>query len=411
MNNRDLVKYIDKNFVWNIIGLTSNAIYPVIIIIIISRINGIALGGLFSFIFYLVSVLSTISMYGGRVFQVSDTKNLYSNNEYIGLKFYTSLVMIIVGLFFSILSNYNLERFILIILLMLFRMLESIGDSYYGIMHKKNDIYLIGKSYFLKAFISVFLFLLIDIFTQNILFSSFSFAISQILVFVFYDKKNIGNTNILSVSLNKRIIKLAKLLFPLFIFAFMQLFILNIVRYFVDIKLSNETQGYFGVILSLSSLMSLTGSFAINFMMMKLSHLYDKRKITKLNSLVVRMVVSIILIGLAIVLIGYLIIPELLFMVYGISFQNFRIEIVLSLISGIMFSIYAILSNVLSVIREFKVQLYSYLVTMVLSIIICLVLIEKYSVSGAVYSYLFTMAILIINFLITYIYTIKKVQK
>ena len=85
----------NRNFVWNTIGTTFNSFLSLFLLIVVTRINGIDISGKFSFAFALTLMLQSISNYGGRIYQISDIKNEFSFNEYLGSRIKASAISII----------------------------------------------------------------------------------------------------------------------------------------------------------------------------------------------------------------------------------------------------------------------------------------------------------------------------
>ena len=76
---------IKKDYLWNSLGsLLQSAISPVLLIII-TRLNGIDDSGLFSFALSLSVVFWAVSLWGGRTYQVSDVKREFSSGGYVAL--------------------------------------------------------------------------------------------------------------------------------------------------------------------------------------------------------------------------------------------------------------------------------------------------------------------------------------
>lgn len=74
---------IKKDYLWNTIGvLAQNAISP-LLLIVVTRLNGVDDSGLFSFAFSLALIFWAIGIWGGRTYQVSDVKHEFTPQSYI----------------------------------------------------------------------------------------------------------------------------------------------------------------------------------------------------------------------------------------------------------------------------------------------------------------------------------------
>ncbi len=399
----------NKNFTWNMIGITINAFYPLILIIFITRFNGISASGLFSFTFYLVSLLSVISSYGGRIYQISDVKTEYADNHYVSLRYISSFLMICVTLILFVVNSYYLTKMLLILSFLVFRIIEAIADSYYGIMQKNDNLKSVGKSFVFKSLLSILLFILLDILTKNILISSFSFIISNLLIFQFYDKKIVSRYTKLVLKVDRNVIILLKKCFPIFIFSFFQFLLLNITRYMVDIYLSEEIQGYFGIIIAPAAMISLLAQFLIQPFIKSLSELNHKKEYITFKKNVRRLCLYLIGAGIISSLLMYLIGGQILSYVYSLDLLKFRGELTLIVIGGTFSGVTFVYSTMLTILRSFKNQLYIYIVSFIITVILSLTLITSFGLNGALLAFSLSTILQSLLFWIVYVYKIKKI--
>ena len=80
-----------KDYIWNSLGsLLQSAISPVLLIVI-TRLNGIDDSGLFSFAISLSVVFWAVSLWGGRTYQASDVKREFCSGGFVAVRFAASL--------------------------------------------------------------------------------------------------------------------------------------------------------------------------------------------------------------------------------------------------------------------------------------------------------------------------------
>ena len=90
-----------RNIVWNMIGSFLYAFASMILTIAVVQIAGEDAGGIFTFAFTTLGQhMFTMAYFGIRPFQITDTGNLYSFGEYLGLRLYTCAAALAVGLGF-----------------------------------------------------------------------------------------------------------------------------------------------------------------------------------------------------------------------------------------------------------------------------------------------------------------------
>ena len=225
-----------KDYIWNSIGsFLQSAISP-ILLIVITRLNGVGDSGLFSFAMSLSVVFWAISLWGGRTYQVSDVKKEFSSGDYIVVRFISSLIVAVFSISFCILSGYDLIKTELIMVLVSFKILESIADSMYGVLQIHNKLYIVGISLTIKSVFGFIIFAIVDILTKNIVYGALSIFLVNIVVVIFYDIPWMKHVE--SVGLTKKNImqagKIMKKTAEVFVVVFLTMFSLNIPRYFLD---------------------------------------------------------------------------------------------------------------------------------------------------------------------------------
>ena len=90
---------VKKDFIWNMLGATVNAFTSLIFMVIVTRINGTNVAGIFTFAFSLACLFQVISNYSGRTFQVTNNDPLLKDSDFI----YNRITSCIIMMFFVLL--------------------------------------------------------------------------------------------------------------------------------------------------------------------------------------------------------------------------------------------------------------------------------------------------------------------
>jgi len=398
----------DPNALWHTVGITLNAFYPIFLIIFITRFNGIDQSGLFSFTFYFAAVLSTISMYGGRIFHVSEIDSTFSDSHFITLRYAASLVMFAVAAIVCWLSGYDAIKIGLLAVQLVFRTIESISDSYYGIMQNNNNLSSIGKSFAMKSILSFSLFIGLDLLTHNILIAGASFIIANYSVLILYDRKKVHLVTEGIRKFDRVLLRLFRICFPIFLFSFLQLLLMNATRYVVDVTLSDATVGYFGIMLAPASIVTLFAQFVMQPYLRGISELHHNSDYKAFKRSVNKILVYLSGLGIIAVIATYALGATVLSFVYGIDLMPYRIELTLVVLGGIFSGGAFVLSNILTVLRSFKGQFYIYGISLLFAFALSFILINRYELRGALLAFFGTMILQWSMFWITY--TIKLSQ-
>ena len=374
-----------KDYIWNSIGsFLQSAISP-ILLIVITRLNGVGDSGLFSFAMSLSVVFWAISLWGGRTYQVSDVKKEFSSGDYIVVRFISSLIVAVFSISFCILSGYDLIKTELIMVLVSFKILESIADSMYGVLQIHNKLYIVGISLTMKSVFGFMIFAIVDILTKNIVHGALSIFIVNIAVVIFYDIPWMKHVE--SVGLTKKNImqagKIMKKTAEVFVVVFLTMFSLNIPRYFLD-KYHYDQIGYFGIMAMPITLLTLFISFVLQPNVVNLSELLKKKKIKEFTKIVSKIDFITFTLGILFVVSSYLIGVWALNTVFGIDINNFRIDLTIMVIGAVANAFVSIYVNLLIILRRFKGQFYTLLVTNILAVVLSIYLIDRLAMLGSV---------------------------
>ena len=399
-----------KDYIWNSIGsFLQSAISP-ILLIVITRLNGVGDSGLFSFAMSLSVVFWAISLWGGRTYQVSDVKKEFSSGDYIVVRFISSLIVAVFSISFCILNGYDLIKTELIMVLVSFKILESIADSMYGVLQIHNKLYIVGISLTMKSVFGFMLFTLVDILTKNIIYGALSIFLVNIAVVIFYDIPWMKHVE--SVGLTKKNIiqaeKIMKKTAEVFVIVFLTMFSLNIPRYFLD-KYHYDQIGYFGIMAMPITLLTLFISFVLQPNVVNLSELLKKKKIKEFTKIVSKIDFITVTLGILFIVSSYLIGVWVLNTVFGIDINNFRIDLTIMVIGAVANAFVSIYVNLLIILRRFKGQFYTLLVTNILAVILSVYLIDRLAMLGSVLVFMIISFLQAIILLFIYKRSLKNV--
>ena len=387
-----------KDYLWNTLGvLLQNAISP-ILLIVVTRVNGIYDSGIFSFAFSLSIVFWAIAMWGGRTYQVSDIKQQFSSRSYVMVRLILAVVVICGALVFSIVNSYDAVKIGLIMTLVVLKVIESVADSLYGVLQKHDKLYLTGRSLVYKAVVSFFMFSLLDVYTQNMIIGCVGVVAINLVILLLYDIPSVNKVENLVIKANDvgRLVRDAALIVkcctPIFIMAFLAMLSLNTPRYFLDMHHQQEV-GYFGIIAMPITLIILVMTFILQPNVIKLSKLNQEKAFGDFNRVVVKIILITAIIGLAALAAAYQYGVYVLAVVFAVDFTNYSQPLLIMMLGAIANAIIAILINAMVIIRRFKMQFYILLTTNLVLIIVSSGVVDKYGINGA--AYLFTAANLI----------------
>jgi O-antigen/teichoic acid export membrane protein len=392
-------KSLKKDFIWNTLGSSIHAFNSLFFLIIVTRINGLNNSGIFSYAFTISNIFLVVATFGGRNYQVTDTRKEFSENSYKNFRFFTTIISIILFALLFLCFNYSIYKYLIIILLIIVRSLESLSDVYFGVFQKNNKLYLVGISLFLKNLIALIVFLITDYIFKNLYIPIICWGIVNLLFLVFFDifkTKKISNEKF---KLEKNYKEIFNKTLYFFLFSFISIFIINIPRYFIDFYLTDELQGIFGILLMPATMTALLTQFILQPFTVKLSE-SSKNNLDEFKKQVKKIFICILCISFGCILLAYLFGIPVLNLIYNLNLNNYRYYLLLVMIGSVFYALNNLLNLIYTIKRKTKFQFIIYTISTILSLIITYFLITKYELLGGIISYVITMFIVFIFYII-----------
>lgn len=400
---------IKKNIVWNTIGVLTISSTSLLYTLILTHFCNLKDVGIFSFAFSFACMMITLASFGGRTIHITDSNNNNSNISYIITKYITVLITFLIVLIYITIKSYSITKTTLIIILCLFKFFEEISDVYYGVLQKENYLYKVGIFQTVKSIINIILFTLIIVFSKNIILSSSSILIVNILFALIIERHAAKTANNWKFELKIKEIK--NILYQNFyvcFFTFLTSYIISSPKYAIDKYLIDDMQAIFNIILMPATFIYLLAGFILSPFMVEISKEIEKKEYDKSKKRVIKIISIILLLGI-ISLIGcyYCGIP-ILNIIYGIDLTAYKFGFLIIILGSIMYSISVAISTVLIAYRELKIQTIISLVLSILSYLICNILVKKLSITGGCYAYLIVVSLRALIYIILFLNVIKK---
>lgn len=384
-----------RDYIWNTVGvLLQNAVSPVLLLVV-TRLNGIQASGLFSFAFSVSLLLYALGMWGGRTYQVSDVKKEFQPRSYIMVRIVLAIFALTVAIIFCAVNQYDVYKTSVILMLVVFKLLESFADVLYGILQTNDRLYMSGKSLTVKASLGILVFTIVDLITDSILAGTCGIIIVNILVFFCYDLAQTNKFEKIYFPKHeiKRYIGEAKEILKrcasVFAVMFLAMFSLNVPRYFIDLHSTKEV-GYFGIIAMPITLIVLVITFILQPNVVKLAKLCSTDEIAQFRKEVNKVLFFSIVIGLVVLLVTVLIGTWLLRLIFGVDFDGHAVALDMIVTGGIASAIVTVYLNVFVIMRKVKFPLIVLIVTNLLLIPMSYYSVQYCSLLGGVAAFTVT---------------------
>lgn len=400
-------KNFKKNFVWNMVGITLNSFNSMFFMIVITRINGTDQSGIFTLLFSIACLLYNVGIYSGRTFQVTDNTGIYTDAEYILHRVLTVTIMLFAGAIYCALRNFDPFKFVLTMLLTIMKCLEAFSDVLYGVMQKNDELYISGKSFTFKALISLFVLIVVDLLTHNILLSFIVVDIACFLITFFYDiphcKKFVSHTYSFL-----KVLSLFKSGFFAFAYYFLNVYLANAPKYSLDGMVSSSDQALFSIVLMPATLISLCAIYLLQPYINRLGLLYSENRIADFKKTMKMIIMAIIGIGVCAEIGATFLGVPVLNAVYGVDLSSYLSSLRIIIVGATFIAIVTVLSTALTTFRNTKGQFVIYAIVSSVIYLTSSWIVGKFGVFGGAYVYVLST---VLQFLLYFLLYAKEMKK
>lgn len=385
INKDDIGK---QSVFWNMMSSGLNSVVSMLLLWIVTFLNGVSDAGIFSLGFSTSQMMLTIGNYGMRNYQATDVTNKYSMQIYEASRIITNVLMMISVLGFIWFEDYYFEKAMITILLCLLKVTDAFDDVYGGYYQVKGRLDISGKIMSIRIIVYVIGFVLALIFTHNLILSCLIATIISAIVLILL----INSTKII-IPLEKPLFHWKKIwsllieCFPLCISAFLLIYMGNAPKYAIDAYLTAKDQAYYTYLFMPCFVTNLFVGFALQPLLVRLSKSWVHQEYRKFIKLCGFIFIGAIVISALIIVGGGVLGCPILSIVFGVSLLKYKNVLIILLIGGAFFAFAVIEQVILTVMRRQLYLLIGFGVASVVALLISGVLVKEWALLGAAYAY------------------------
>lgn len=398
-----------REFIWNTIGSFISSMLNAIILVFCTRLNGIEIAGIFSICYATAYILNAIGDFGLRIYQVTDTDRNNSFSEYLVARSVAVILMLIISIIFVLVSGYRSEKFVICILLVLFRAIENISESYQAEFQLNGRLELGGKTIVYRNIAGLLVFFVIDYITHNIIISLIGLVLTNLIVFILYDLRVIKNFTKVNLKVSKQnVIRILRDCLPLAVSTLISMYVINAVKYAIDANGDYTMQTYFNIIYMPTFVINLVSIFIIKPFLKPFGDYWNNKEYKKFVKVIV-LIIGVLALATVCVEIGcYILGIPFLNLLYGVDLSIYKKHLLLLILSGFLYASSNVLFNALGTMRKQKLTTVTYILTAIFALVVPSILVSKYSMTGAVISCIAIMGLLFLFMAIFFIFVCIK---
>lgn len=406
MQKQDNLK---KNYIWNTLGTTFLSFNSLLFMIIVTRINGIEDGGIFSFSYASACIVNAIALFCGRTYQVTDDNKEVSEATYINTRILTCVIGAVLSLGFVLINHYNPGKASIFLALCVLKCIEALSDAFYGVLQKRELLYIAGKSMSYKSLLGLIGFGIIDFYTRNLYMSCMFLVVLNIVFLITYEGRHAHKYVKFQYGLKKReSLTLIKRSWYTFAFTLIITLIINIPRYIIDRLLDSEAQAIYGILSMPATFIMLFGQFVLQPSLTSLVEHREKGLKIEFQRTVRRIVLSIFGVLIIVLPAAYYIGVPLLGMIYGVDLFAYRWLLLGVIVGGAFYASSTVLLNALITMHSTKIQLILQLCMFAVSLVISISVIQWKGLVGSIVSYMLILILQFISYFILYEIELRK---
>ena len=329
------------------------------------------------------NIFYAISVYSIRTYQISDTENKYSSGDYIGSRFVTATISVVLCVLYVLILGYSAKSALCILFYMIYRLNETFSDVLHGIDQKNYRMDYVGISYILRGVVMTVVFATTLLVTKDVLTAVIAMAFSTLAVVALYDVKSTAQFGSVKPTFNKKSIQaLLITCMPAVISTVAFTAIVSIPRQMLESIHGEEALGYYGTISTPLVVVQVIATGIFNPMLTELSEFYRDNRI---SDFVKRLLKNLVLLSLIVAAV-YLCVAFLGEFAVGLAFGQKFVPYTYLMYSMIgctaLYVISWLLTNVLIIMRRLKTCMVASLVSLAVSLILAKPFINLFYMNG-----------------------------
>ena len=382
-------------YIWFTMGTACFALATLVMTIVISRLLGETQAGMFSVGLSIAQWLVTIAYFEIRTFQVTDVRNEYSFKYYLTLRILMCIITFLASIVYVVFNNYDIQKVIIILLVCLYKISDSMADTFEGEFQKEDRIDISGKSEFYRVFFSILVLVIAVAVSKNLILSLIIMNVVAYGMIVLLDISiAVKRVSVRMTGDMKRLWELVKMCIPLAVSTFLSTYIINSSKLSVDRVLGDEAQLYYTAVFMPNMVINLFSGIIFKPMQTAMAVNYYEKKYKNFWHIISKMILIITGFTFVCEVGAYILGIPVLSWLYGVNLKEYKLTLLLLLLCGGVNAINIIFYYVLAIMRKQKYMTILYIIVCLVSFLIMDTMTGRMGLMGASLGYLILVSLL-----------------
>ena len=405
-------------YIWNIAGSMTNAFMSMLILAIVTRILDNQETDIFSIAWSISQLMATIGTFQIRTYQATDVTEKYKFNQYFIFRCVTVFAMIFTSVLYIVGKKYSFYKSAIVLIICLFRAVDSLADVYEGFFQQKERLDLAGKALTYRIIAAMLCFSGTLIIFHDLLISSLSLLVAYCVCFFLFDIRYNKSVDILKNRTRGQIKNKGWLMglllegFPLFVNAYLMMSINNEPKMVIDRAIEQKwmeagTQTAFNILFMPASVLTLV-YIVFRPLLTQMAIAWSKKEKKAFLQLIIKMLACLIAVACIILLGSAILGIPVLSLFYGIDLSKYKVHLLVVILGGCFCTLSYVFDNALVVIRKQYLLVTAYIITWVYVKAVSNLLIKKAGMLGAVSLYASSMFMFVCVTVVIFIVCLKR---
>ena len=376
----------------------------VLMLIVVTRAAGIAAAGVYSLATAVGQQFQTVGSYEVRPYQATDVRHRFSFGTYYAARIITLFAMVVGIVSYALITGNGQQSVTVVILVASLRLFDAFEDVFYGEFQRLGRLDVAGRANFFRVLATTTVFTALIFITRDLAITTIvtiivtAVAVALLIVppakglFALRPAFSVGPVRSLLVAC-----------LPLFLAAFLAMYLTNAPRFAIETFMDSTQQGYYAILFVPALAINILAMFIFRPLLTRMATYWASCNREGFTKLVQRGILGVgLAFALTFVVVYFLGVP-ILNLLYNVELGEYRWELLVLVVGGAMNSLAVIFYYALTTMRQQHLLLGGYLVSAGLVWALSRALIPTYGIMGAALAYSLAMTVLALGFALSFV--------
>lgn len=375
---------LSRNVLYNSVGSLVYLMSQWLINVLVVRLGSYADGGMLSLSVTLTNVFYVLATFSIRVYQASDVTGKFSAGRYISTRVMTSILGMGLCILFALANvQYDGAQKSCIILYMLFKLTESLVDTFAAEQQKAMRMDYIFRSFIMRSVTSLGSFVAAMLLWHSLPLALLLMALTTMPVVLFYDGRIVRRMTGFRLTLRPaEALPLLRAAWPMMVNSAMMTLLTSIPRYFLEHFHGQEVMGIYAAIATPAVIVQAGCSFVYSPLVAPLSEKYARGDRAGFRTTAIKAAVLVLAL-FGVVVVGAALLGEWgLTILFGESIRSYAWLLIPALLTSLCSAMLYFFEVPLTIMSRLKSMTAVHLCAVALSLVLSVVLVPRLGMRG-----------------------------